>query len=59
MNDGLLNKETDANQMQTTKTVKIGRSEYTVISVFNGTRTASSILYDAAVKKIIADQFDL
>ena len=51
--------ELDINQKQKIKTIKIGKSQYTVISLFNGTRTASSILYDAAVKRIIAENFNL
>lgn len=35
--------------------VKIGRDCIRVVSVFNGTKTASQVIHEAAVKKILYD----
>ena len=36
--------------------LKIGRDVIRVVSVFNGTRTASEVLHEAAVKKILFEK---
>ena len=36
--------------------LKIGRDVIRVVSVFNGTRTASEVIHEAAVKKILFEK---
>lgn len=36
--------------------VTIGRDNIRVVSVFSGTKTASELIHEAAVKKILYDQ---
>ncbi len=53
--DTILNKSTPINTEQGYR-VNIGRDTIRVISVFNGTKTASKVIYEAAVKKILFEK---
>ncbi len=53
--DKTLNKSTPISTEQGYR-VNIGRDTIRVISVFNGTKTASKVIYEAAVKKILFEK---
>ncbi len=53
--DTTLNKPTPINTEQGYR-VNIGRDTIRVVSVFNGTKTASEVIYEAAVKKILFEK---
>ncbi len=53
--------DTPINQPATTDTkqgykVNIGRDIIRVVSIFNGTKTASEVIHEAAVKKILFEK---
>ncbi len=53
--------DTPINQLATTDTkqgdkVNIGRDIIRVVSIFNGTKTASEVIHEAAVKKILFEK---
>lgn len=53
--DTTVNKPTPTDTEQGYR-VNIGRDTIRVVSVFNGTKTASEVIYEAAVKKILFEK---
>ncbi len=53
--DATLNKPTLINTEQGYQ-VNIGRDTIRVVSVFSGTKTASEVIYEAAIKKILFEK---